>query len=162
MIATRPPVLSRRAALLSGAAMACAPATIFAHAARADETLPERTVHFEEALRSLLAGREPVAEGVTIEIPEIAENGNFVPVTIGVDSPMTAEDHVKTIHLLSSGNPVAKVATFQLSPANGVARIQSRMRLARTQDVVVVTEHADGALRMAATLVKVTIGGCAT
>lgn len=155
-------MVSRRAALLSGVAVACAPAKLLVQPARADEAQTERTPHFEEALRSLLAGREPVAEGVTIEIPEIAENGNFVPVTIGVDSPMTSEDHVKTIYLLSSGNPVANVATFKMSPLNAVARVQSRMRLARTQEVVVVTEHSTGALRTATAVVKVTIGGCAT
>lgn len=124
--------------------------------------MPERTAHFDAALRNLLAGREPATEGVAIEIPEIAENGNFVPITIGVDSPMSADDHVQAVHILSSGNPVAPVATFKLTPLNAVARVQSRMRLARTQDVVVVTEHSTGALKMATALVKVTIGGCAT
>jgi sulfur-oxidizing protein SoxY len=85
-----------------------------------------------------------------------------VPITIFTDNPMTAEDHVMAVHILSTGNPVARVATFHLSPLNGSARVQSRMRLARTQDVVVLAELSKGDVRMSAVIVKVTIGGCAT
>ncbi|HEY8194887.1 MAG TPA: thiosulfate oxidation carrier protein SoxY, partial [Hyphomicrobium sp.] len=88
-------------------------------------------------------------------------NGNFVPITIVVESPMTDADHVKAIHLLSTANPVAHVATFRLSPINAVARVQSRMRLAKTQDVVTLAELSTGQMLIATTFVKVTIGGCA-
>ncbi len=103
---------------------------------------------------------EPIEGKITVELPEIAENGNFVPLTITVDSPMTADDYVRKIHLLSTNNPVARVATFHLSPINAVARVQSRMRLSKTQDVVVVAEMSNGDMAIATSLVKVTIGGC--
>ncbi|MGQ0456194.1 MAG: thiosulfate oxidation carrier protein SoxY [Hyphomicrobium sp.] len=156
--------MSRRVLIFSGAAAFSLSPLLPRGSALADSdaTGVERTPQFQDALKALLAGREPLDGGVMVELPEIAENGNFVPITILAESPMTAEDHVRSIHLLSSGNPVARVSTFHISPMNGIARVQSRMRLARTQDVVVIAEHSTGALRMTTTLVKVTIGGCAT
>ncbi len=77
-----------------------------------------------------------------------------------VDSPMTDADHVKAIHIVSTANPVALVATFHLSPVNAIARVQSRMRLAKTQDVIVLAELSNGRLLMSTTKVGVTIGGC--
>lgn len=128
--------------------------------AAADAAAPERTAQFKEAFDKLIAGATPVEGRIAVDLPETAENGNFVPVSISVDSPMTDADHVKTIHLLSTGNPWANVATFHLSPRNGLAKVQSRMRLARTQDVIVLAEMSDGSLAISTTLVKVTIGGC--
>ncbi len=121
-----------------------------------------RSPQFEEAFAKLLNGATPADGKITLELPEIAENGNFVPVTITVESPMTAEDYVKAIHLLSTANPVARVASFKLSPINAVARVQSRMRLAKTQDVIALAEMSNGTLAIATLLVKVTIGGCAS
>jgi len=120
----------------------------------------ERTQLFEDEFKKLIGSATPLEEKITLELPEIAENGNFVPVTIAVESPMTSEDYIRTIHLLSTSNPVARVAKFRLSPLNGSARVQSRMRLAKTQDVIAVVERSDGALLIATALVKVTIGGC--
>lgn len=126
----------------------------------APPTSLERTSQFGDIYAKLTSGVVPVEGKINFELPEIAENGNFVPVTITVESPMTAEDHVKAIHLLSTSNPVAHVATFRLSPANAIARIQSRMRLAKTQDVIALAEMSDGTLAISTLLVKVTIGGC--
>lgn len=150
-------ILSRRAFLLTAAAAAALPAFL----ARADEpTELTRTEMFEDELKKVLKGATPVEDKIEIDLPEIAENGNFVPITIKIDSPMTAADHVKTVHLLSTSNPVARVATFHLKPINAVARIQSRMRLAKTQDVFVAAEMSDGSIAVSSVLVKVTIGGC--
>lgn len=158
-----PPDVTRRLVIVAGASSLCVGTFALRWIAPAGAASgAERTPHFEEALKTLLAGRTPVEGGVRIELPEIAENGNFVPIEITVDSPMTANDYVNAVHVLSSGNPVAPVATFRFSPLNAKARVQSRMRLARTQDVVVVAEHSTGALHSATTFVKVTIGGCAS
>lgn len=153
-------VLSRRSLLASAAASLCLP-TFLARAEAPSASALERSPQFEEAFKALLAGATPVEGKIAVDLPEIAENGNFVPITMQVDSPMTAEDHVKAIHLLSTGNPVARVATFHLSPINAVARVQTRMRLAKTQDVIVVAELSNATLAIATVLVKVTIGGCA-
>ena len=75
---------------------------------------------------------------------------------------MTDDDYVKTIHILSTSNPVARVATFHLSPVNGAAKVQSRMRLAKTQDVIALATLSSGVMLISTALVKVTIGGCAS
>ena len=159
-------VLSRRAFVASAAAGLFLPAFLtavgVAHAEEPAASTLTRSPQFDEAFKKLLADATPVEGKVTLELPEIAENGNFVPVTITVDHPMTDTDYVKAIHILSTGNPVARVATFHLSPVNAVARVQSRMRLAKTQDVIALAELSNGTLVIATSLVKVTIGGCAS
>jgi sulfur-oxidizing protein SoxY len=81
-------------------------------------------------------------------------------VALGVDSPMTAESNVKAIHLLSTANPRAAVATFRFTTLSGKASVTSRMRLAKTQDVVAVAEMSDGTLLMTRRKVDVKVGGC--
>lgn len=160
-------VISRRTfivAAAAGLAMSSSLAALLeaghAHAGGASASNAERSQLFEDEYKKLMGSTEPIEGKIVVDLPEIAENGNFVPLTITVDSPMTAEDYVRKIHLLSTGNPIARVATFHLSPANAVARVQSRMRLSKTQDVIVVAEMSTGAMAIATTLVKVTIGGC--
>ena len=78
-----------------------------------------------------LADGAPVRKGkVTLVLPQLADNGNSVPIRITVDSPMTAADHVKSIHLYSERNPVPNMANFYLGPRAGKAEINSRVRLA--------------------------------
>nr|VFK54646.1 MAG: thiosulfate-binding protein SoxY [Candidatus Kentron sp. TUN]VFK58090.1 MAG: thiosulfate-binding protein SoxY [Candidatus Kentron sp. TUN]VFK59809.1 MAG: thiosulfate-binding protein SoxY [Candidatus Kentron sp. TUN] len=121
--------------------------------ATVDETL--------EAIDKLTRGKAPVEDKVRFEeLPKIAENGNVVPCTISVDSPMTDQDYVKAIHILAEGNPKPGVATFHLTPESGKAWVRVRMRLADTQNVVAVAEMSDGAMYIAKQKIKVTIGGC--
>jgi sulfur-oxidizing protein SoxY len=116
---------------------------------------------FEEALQTILGDAEPVAgEPLSLELPELAENGNVVPFTLAVDSPMTEADYVRTLYLLSTANPQAVVAKFFLVPATGKASVSGRMRLAKTQDVVTIAELSTGQLLVAVRKVEVTIGGC--
>ena len=155
-------VVSRRSLLLTASAAAALWPALFAAAQETPPQALERSKQFEEAYAALLAGAKPIEGKVTLELPEIAENGNFVPVTVGVESPMTDDDYVKTIHILSTSNPVARVATFHLSPVNGTAKVQSRMRLAKTQDVIALATLSSGVMLISTALVKVTIGGCAS
>lgn len=115
---------------------------------------------WEEALKKILGDAKPVEGKVTIDMPEIAENGNTVPFTVSVDSPMTEKDYVKAIHVISTANPAPAVGTFRFTPLSGKASVASRMRLARTQDIIGVAELSDGKFVMARRPVKVTIGGC--
>ena len=115
---------------------------------------------WEQAVRKILGEAKPIDGKMTIELPEIAENGNTVPFTISVDSPMTEKDHVKAIHIIATSNPQPGVATFRLSPMSGKAAVASRMRLQRTQDVIGIAELSDGRFLMTKRPVKVTIGGC--
>ena len=118
---------------------------------------------FEEALEAILADAEPViGEPLTLTLPELAENGNVVPYTVAVESPMTDEDYVRRLHLLSTSNPQAVVATFHLIPATGKASVSGRMRLAKTQDVVAIAELSTGQLLVSVQKIEVTIGGCGT
>ena len=113
------------------------------------------------ARREKIVGEAKPSEGkFTLELPEIAENGNTVPFTVSVESPMTEKDHVKAIHVIATANPQPGVATFRLTPLSGKAAVSSRMRLARTQDVIGIAELSDGRFLMAKRPVKVTIGGC--
>lgn len=116
-----------------------------------------------ESARKLLSDMvktEPKAGKVQIKTQEIAENGNTVPVTVTVDSPMTDKDYVKAIHVVADKNPLPGVASFNLHPASGKAEVQFRMRMAETQNIIAVAEMSDGSAWTASREVKVTIGGC--
>jgi sulfur-oxidizing protein SoxY len=113
-------------------------------------------------LLGTLVRAEPKAGKVRIVAPEIAENGNSVPLTVTVDSPMTPTDYVRAIHIIADRNPQPGVASFLLTPDNGKAEVQLRMRLAESQTVIVVAELNDGSAWTATREVKVTLGGCST
>ena len=106
-------------------------------------------------------GGKPTTKGkITIDLPEIAENGNTVPLTITVDSPMTADDHVSDILVVADGNPRPGLATFHLSPLSGRAEAATRIRLAATENIIVVAKTSKGQFLTEQKPVKVTIGGC--
>jgi len=108
-----------------------------------------------------LYGEKAIAPGkVKIEMPQIAENGNVVPMTITVDSPMSDDDYVKALHVFAEGNPLPTVATFYFTPACGKAICSTRIRMASTQNIVAVAETSKGELFTGKAEVKVTIGGC--
>lgn len=114
----------------------------------------------QKAMAALIGDRQPAEGRVVIDAPEIAENGNTVPVTVEVDSPMTETDYVKAVHIFADGNPRPEVASFHFTPANGEAVASTRIRLAKTQHLYAIAEMSDGSLYMATREVKVTIGGC--
>jgi sulfur-oxidizing protein SoxY len=119
------------------------------------------SAQFEQALQDILVDAEPVVgEPMTLELPDLAENGNVVPYSLVVESPMTDTDYVRTLYLLSTSNPQALVAKFHLVPATGKATVSGRMRLAKTQDVVGIAEISTGRMVVAVRKVEVTIGGC--
>ena len=107
----------------------------------------------EELTGAFTGGAAPGTGGITLTAPEIAENGNTVPVE--VDAPGAL-----AIMLLASGNPEPAVATFTFGPAAASQRAATRIRLAKTQDVIALAKMADGSVVQAQTTVKVTIGGC--
>ena len=103
----------------------------------------------------------PVRKGkVTLVLPQLADNGNSVPIRITVDSPMTAADHVKSIHLYSERNPVRNMANFYLGPRAGRAEINSRVRLAGSQRVTAVAKLSDGSFWYDAASIVVTLSAC--
>jgi sulfur-oxidizing protein SoxY len=150
-------VVDRRDVLL-GAAGAAAFAALLAMGGRASAQMSTPTA--ADLLKTIHGDVKPIEGKVNLDLPEIAENGNTVPFGISVESPMTDNNYVKAIHIVSTGNPRPEVATFLLTPQSGKAAVSSRMRLGKTQDVLAVAEMSDGKFYMGKRTVKVTIGGC--
>jgi sulfur-oxidizing protein SoxY len=114
----------------------------------------------EADIAKFTGGKAAETGKITIELPEIAENGNTVPLSVSVDSPMTADSHVTDILVVADGNPRPGVATFHFTPLAGRAEATTRVRLASTQNIIVVAKTSDGKVYTDQKLVKVTIGGC--
>jgi sulfur-oxidizing protein SoxY len=140
--------------VLTGAAAAAAGAGLLPGIALADKTA------VDAAINKVVGGAKTQSGRITLDLPQIAENGNTVPIGIEVDSPMTGSDYVKSVHVFAEGNPNPDVASIHFTPANGVAKASTRMRLMKTQNVVAVAEMSDGSVYRETVEVKVTIGGC--
>ena len=108
---------------------------------------------WEEAVSAFTGGADVAEGGVTLDAPEIAENGNTVPVS--VDAPGAA-----SIMLMAAGNPNPGVATFNFGALSGASSASTRIRLAQTQDLIAIARMADGSFTSGKVAVKVTIGGC--
>ena len=116
-----------------------------------------------DAAREWLAANAkgtPKEGKIVLKAPEIAENGNAVPVTISVESDMTEQSYVKALYVAADGNPAPGVVTYEFTPLAGKAEVQFRVRLAQTENLMAVAEMNDGTLYAARREIKVTIGGC--
>lgn len=111
-------------------------------------------------IEKLTGGVAPEIGGIEIELPQIAENGNSVPLHVTVASPMTVADHVKTIHVFAERNPRPLVASFHLGPQSGRAEINTRVRLAGTQTVNVLVELSGRRFILGSAYVLVTAAAC--
>ena len=114
----------------------------------------------DDASKAFTGGAEAKSGKISLSTPEIAENGNTVPVSFDVESPMTEADYVQSVLVLADGNPRPGVATFHFTDMSGEASASTRIRLAKTQNVIAVAKMSDGSFFMDKRLVKVTIGGC--
>lgn len=112
------------------------------------------------AIHDFTGGAEPRPGGVTLDIPALVENGNAVPVSIEVESPMTEADHVRAIGLFNEKNPLPHVLTARLGPWSGAARLSTRIRLSDSQRLVAVAALSDGSYRFAEQQVVVTLAAC--
>jgi sulfur-oxidizing protein SoxY len=146
--------LSRRAALVVGAGGVAL--TVVGWGPEAHAAAKEAA----DDVAKFTGGKTPVKGKISIELPEIAENGNTVPLTIAVDAPMTAENYVSDVLVVSEGNPNPGVIAFHFTPLSGKAEAQTRIRLAATQNIVVVAKTSKGEFFIGQKQVKVTIGGC--
>lgn len=114
----------------------------------------------DQALAVLTGGR-PVFDGrVTLTIPGVAENGLSVYTTVAVESPMTAADHVRAIHILSEQNPIARLFSVHLGQRAGLAKVSTNIRLAASQEVTALAEMSDGSFWRDRKTVVVTIAAC--
>jgi sulfur-oxidizing protein SoxY len=114
----------------------------------------------DEAIRELVGEAEPRQGKVKLELPSIVENGNAVPLTVSVESPMTEADHVESIHIFNQKNPQPYVAAFHLGPRAGRARASTRIRLADSQRVVAIARLNDGSFWSDSADVIVTLAAC--
>lgn len=119
---------------------------------------------FDPALTAAIrawAGNAPVQTGrVTLDVAQLVDNGNAVPMAVRVDSPMTAANHVREIAIFNERNPQRDVARFQLSPANGRAEVATRIRLATSQHLVALARMSDGSVWQHSVDVLVTLAAC--
>jgi sulfur-oxidizing protein SoxY len=145
-------ILTRRQTLALGLGAIGAPMIGAQHALSKNDA--------DEAIRKFTGGKTPMQGKVKLDLPEIAENGNTVPMMVTVESPMTEQSHVTEVLVVANENPRSGVVTFHFSPASGVAEANTRIRLASTQDVIAIARINDGSFYMASKQVKVTIGGC--
>jgi sulfur-oxidizing protein SoxY len=97
---------------------------------------------------------------IAIDIAELVENGNSVPLLVAIDSAMTLDDHVTEVLVIADGNPQPRVATFRFTPKSGRAEVATRIRLATTQNLIIVARTNQGKVYTAQKEVKVAIGGC--
>jgi sulfur-oxidizing protein SoxY len=112
------------------------------------------------AIRKVTHGETVKSGRIKLEIPPLVENGNSVPLTVTVESPLTAADHVKSIHVFNEKNPLPDVAAFHLGPRAGRASVTTRIRLADSQTVVAIARMSDGSLWSDRAQVVVTIAAC--
>lgn len=144
--------LSRRETLTVGAGAFAAGLGLAASPARALND-------YADQIKKFTGGKAPVEGRIKLELPELAENGNTVPLSIAVDGPMDEGIHVEEILVVAPANPNARVIRFRFSSAS-VPEASTRIRLADTQDVIAVAKLSDGNFFQASRQIKVTIGGC--
>ena len=114
----------------------------------------------QAAIASVTRGAKVNPGKIKLDIPPLVENGNTVPCSITVDSPMTEVDYVKAIHVFTEKNPQPNVVSIQLGPRAGRASVSTRIRLADTQSVVAIAELSDGSLWSHRVDVLITLGAC--
>jgi sulfur-oxidizing protein SoxY len=153
-------VTARRDLLLGGAAALLLSGLLVRIAPVGAEQTPAPAEPWEDDLKRILGGAKPGDAKMSLEIADVSDNGNTVPFTIGAESPMSPQDYVKGLHLIATGNPQPLVASFRLSPLSGLAQVQSRMRLVKSQEIVGVAEFSNGTFGLARRAVKVNIACC--
>ena len=125
------------------------PSLVFAKKEDADEAIQKIT------------GNAKIQEGrVTLTIPPLIENGNLVVLKVSVQSPMTANDYVKAIHVIAEGNPLPNIFTAYLTPRSGTANITTRVRLADSQRVWAIAQMSNGSFWQGSAETLVTLSAC--
>ncbi|HUQ76479.1 MAG TPA: SoxY-related AACIE arm protein [Burkholderiales bacterium] len=146
----------RQFLFLTGGALATTPVL-----AQLDPNIAQkRKAALEEAIRKVTGGA-PLRQGrVKLDVAPLVDNGNTVPLSVTVQSPMTAADHVKAIHILTEKNPQPHVLTAHLGPRAGRATLSARCRMADTGNVIAIAQMSDGSFWSEAVSVIVTLSAC--
>lgn len=112
------------------------------------------------AIRNVVGAAVVRSGKVKLDVPPLVENGNMVPMTVSVASPMNPEDHVKSIHVFNEKNPQPNIGNFYLGPRAGRAQVSTRIRLADSQKIVAIAHLADGSFWSVSADVVVTLAAC--
>jgi sulfur-oxidizing protein SoxY len=143
-----------RREVIVGAAAIAVTAVVSALPARA--TADEMAAEMHAVL-----GKTKVQRGrVKVTLPELTENGNSTSLSVAVESPMTATDHVRAIHIFSEKNPVPHIARFGIGPHAGRAEITTSIRVADSQTITAVAEMSDGSFWSGEAQTEVTTPAC--
>ena len=128
--------------------------------AHAQQMNSGRLLSLEDMVRPIVKDAILLNKDLQIDAPLLADNGSLVPIQVQVQSPMTAQDHVTHIYLLSQRNPVTQMALFHLGPWNGRAEVSTRVRLAGTQEVLALARLSNGQFRYKQMEIIVTESAC--
>jgi sulfur-oxidizing protein SoxY len=112
------------------------------------------------AIRNVVGAAVVKTGKIKLDIPPLVENGNTVPMTVSVTSPMTSDDYVKSIHVFNEKNPQPNVGNFYLGPRAGRAQVSTRIRLADSQKIVAIAQLSDGSFWSTSVDVVVTLAAC--
>ncbi|UWU71150.1 SoxY-related AACIE arm protein [Bradyrhizobium sp. NC92] len=112
------------------------------------------------AIRNVVGEAQLRSGRVKLDIPPLVENGNTVPMTVSVMSPMTADDYVKSVHVFNEKNPQPNIGNFYFGPSSGRAQVSTRIRLADTQKVVAIARLSDDTFWQVAAEIVVTLAAC--
>jgi sulfur-oxidizing protein SoxY len=149
--------VTRRDALKVASVVAVGAAAPTAVRAQVQSFVPGQ---MEAAIRKVL-GEAPIRKGkVALDLPPLVENGNVVPMSVSVESPMTKDNFVKAIHVFNEKNPQPNVISVQIGPRAGKAEISTRIRLATTQKLTAIAEMSDGTCWSDTQEVVVTLAAC--
>jgi sulfur-oxidizing protein SoxY len=121
---------------------------------------PATPAEMHEAIRKVVGGARVTPGRVKLDLPPLIENGNAVPLTVTIDSPMTEAEHVRAVHVFTEKNPQPNVVSFHLGPRAGRAKMATRVRLADSQNVVAICELSDGSFWSDSAGIVVTLAAC--
>ena len=135
-------------------------AALILPAAGRENARAEIPAHLQTLINEVTGSTKPTVGRVKLTLPPLAESGNSVPLKLQVESPMTVDDYVKSIHVFSERNPRPVIARFHLGPQTGKAEINTRIRLAGTQQVVALAIMNNGSAWLGSAEVAVTAAAC--
>jgi sulfur-oxidizing protein SoxY len=114
----------------------------------------------EDAVRKVIGAAQVRKGRVKLDVPPLIDNGNSIPLSIVVESPMTPASHVKAIHVFAERNPLPNILSVQLTPRSGRARVATRVRLGDTGMVLAIAQMSDGSFWSDSAHVVVTLSAC--
>jgi sulfur-oxidizing protein SoxY len=151
---------TRRQFLLATGGVGLSVGTARIQAQMAPNEAALRRAAYQEALRKVVGDAQVRRGRIKLTLPPLIDNGNSVPLSVAVESPMTAADHVKAIHVFTEKNPLPDVVSVHLGPRAGRAGISTRVRLADSQTVLAVAQLSDGSFWSDSAEVVVTLSAC--